>query len=222
MGTVTGDALRCAGDVILFVTGDIIDPILDLWKIIFTTKIKIPFLSDVWKLITGMNFSFSAMMALIGSLAGSIASLAATGKIYTVKSGYSASDLASALIPTSRGSRLEARKFDQDTFDTGVYVSSIFKGLFNIVSAVLNGIEAYEGKSPLPEEFKPVFDFGVNLISFPLAAAVAPPYDPLSMTGFFYWSWHVMSIAVDVGIRLPSFLLRYSRSKLVFLSFNRE
>jgi hypothetical protein len=73
-------------------------------------KVKIPGLSDLWKLVTGMDLSFSSVIGTIGSLIYSVASMAGTGgKIVPLGSMPESEALAAEMYVMEPSRRLDLR-----------------------------------------------------------------------------------------------------------------
>jgi hypothetical protein len=202
MGTAGAGILTCAGDIVNGLAENVFAPVFDIIGDLFKMKVKIPGLSDLWKLVTGMDLSFSSVIGVIGSLVYSVASMAGTGgKIVPLGAMPQSEALAAEMFVTDPSRRLDLRATKTNdrskTWMKGYGATGVLKSTFGIINSIILGIQAKIGKEPFPEIVMAFIEFLVTFVSVPLSALVGSPGETISVTGIMYWIWHLLSTVFD-------------------------
>jgi hypothetical protein len=88
----------------------------------------------------------------------------------------------------------------------GYGVAGVLKSTFGIVNSIILGFQAKIGKEPFPEMVMAFIEFLVTSVSVPLAAIVGSPGEPIAVSAFAYWIWHLFSVVQDgvlIGDKRP-------------------
>lgn len=198
IGTIAGGVITCVADLVDII-GDLVDPILSLLSSILNFKVKLPVVTTAWKLITGLDLSFSSIFGIIGSAIWTATTMAVNkGKAVALPSIGDGNALAAAMFNVRSSSRLAERGSNHD-WAVSLGVTGLFKSLLNVVNAIFMGLKAYGKPVFVTTKAENIWTGVVAFFSVPLATMMARTGTSVGVMALLTWMYNIVFLIGDVS-----------------------